>query len=103
MRKSEYAKRVDALYAQYDVPELRHILQNELDKLFLSMRASRTKDHNSQPPRNYTCKPSKYVPHQGARECERRRIGGFASPRFSALIRNQLIINAQRSSLNPLI
>lgn len=103
MRKSEYAKRVDALYAQYDVPKLRHILKNELNKLFLSMRASRAKDRNSQPPRNYTCKPSKYVPHQGARECERRRIGGFASPRFDALIRNQLIINTQRSSLNPLI
>lgn len=103
MRKSEYAKRVDALYAQYDAPELRHILQNELDKLFLSVRASRTKDRNSQPPRNYTRKPSKYAPHQGARECERRRIGGFASPRFDALIRNQITINTQRSSLDSLI
>lgn len=103
MRKSEYAKRVDALYAQYDAPELRHILQNELNKLFLSMRASRTKNRNSQPPRNYTRKLSRYIPHQGFRERERRRIGGFASPRFSALIRNQITINAQRSSLNPLI
>jgi len=103
MRKSEYAKRVDALYAQYDVPELRHILQNELDKLFLSVRASRTKNRNSQPPRNYTRKPSKYVPHQGMRECERRRLGGFASPSLGALVRNQIFINTERSSLNPLI
>jgi hypothetical protein len=27
---------------------------------------------------------SKYMPHQGARECERRRIGGFAFKRWCA-------------------
>lgn len=74
MRKHTFRKQMASLHASGADAS---IITQTLQALFTQIRRARAKDPNSQPPRNYKRKPSKYVPHQGARECERRRIGGF--------------------------
>ena len=43
---------------------------------------------------------SKYMPHQGARECARRRIGGFHRQHMTDM---EMLPMIERSSLAPLI
>ena len=77
-------------------------LESRTARIMSEVRQGKAKDTKSKrAPLIKSHSRSKYMPHQGARECARRRMGGFA--RKHGVIFNDAMTSLHRSSLAPLI
>lgn len=102
MRKHTFKQMISAMFAAgLTAGEL----ESRIASIMTEVRHGKAKHAKSK--RAPLIKPhsrSKYMPHQGARECERRRVGGFAWARSTPVdLPLASFPLMQRSSLAPLI